>query len=88
MLLALSSPLFLFAHSVPAVIALRMVQGVVGAAFYTPAAAVTTDLSGPEHRASAIARFSLFLYAGFAVGPTLAESAISSTGFWPPMKGQ
>jgi MFS family permease len=81
-LLAASSPLFLIAHSVPAIIALRMVQGVVGAAFYTTAAAVTTDLSGPEQRASAIARFSLFLYGGFAIGPTLAESAISGAGFW------
>jgi MFS family permease len=81
-LLAASSPLFLIARSVPAVIALRLAQGIVGACFYTTAAAVTTDLSGPEQRASSIARFSLFLYAGFAIGPTLAESSISGAGFW------
>jgi MFS family permease len=80
-LLAVTSPLFALAGSVPAVIALRVAQGAVGAAFYTTAAAVTTDLAGPERRASAIARFSLFLYAGFALGPVIAETSISRIGF-------
>jgi MFS family permease len=80
-LLVVTSPMFLFAGAVPVVVALRLAQGAVGAAFYTTAAAVTTDLAGPERRASAIARFSLFLYAGFAIGPVLAEETSSRFGF-------
>jgi MFS family permease len=80
-LLAVTSPLFALAGSVPAVIALRVAQGAVGAAFYTTAAAVTTDLAGPERRASAIARFSLFLYGGFAIGPGLAEQLVERVSF-------
>lgn len=80
-LLALTSLGFLIAGAVPAVVALRLLQGVAGGTFYTTAAAVATDLAPPERRASAIARFSLFLYAGFALGPVAAEWAIDAVGF-------
>ncbi|MBA3302863.1 MAG: MFS transporter [Acidimicrobiia bacterium] len=80
-LLAATSLGFLAASSVAAVVVLRLVQGLSGGAFYTTAAAVATDLAPPERRASAIARFSLFLYAGFATGPVLAEVVIGSIGF-------
>lgn len=80
-LLLVSSLGFLLADSVPAVVALRLVQGLAGGTFYTTAAAVATDLAPPDGRASAIARFSLFLYAGFAAGPTIAEAVIGRVGF-------
>jgi MFS family permease len=80
-LLAVSSPLLILTISVAGVAAVRLLQGVVGAAFYTSSAAVATDLSAPERRASTIARFSLFLYAGFAIGPALAERVIDLSGF-------
>jgi MFS family permease len=82
-LLALTSLGFLVAGTVPAVVALRLLQGVAGGTFYTTAAAVATDLAPPERRASAIARFSLFLYAGFALGPVAAEWTIDAVGFAP-----
>ena len=82
-LLALTSLGFLVADAVPAVVALRLLQGVAGGTFYTTAAAVATDLAPLERRASAIARFSLFLYAGFALGPVAAEWAIDAVGFPP-----
>lgn len=82
-LLAVSSLAFLVVDSVPAVVALRLLQGFAGGTFYTTAAAVATDLAPPERRASAIARFSLFLYAGFATGPALAELVIREVGFTP-----
>jgi MFS family permease len=82
-LLALTSLGFLLAGTVPAVVALRLLQGAAGGTFYTTAAAVATDLAPVERRASAIARFSLFLYAGFALGPVAAEWAIDAVGFPP-----
>ncbi len=82
-LLALTSLGFLVAGSVPAVVGLRLLQGVAGGTFYTTAAAVATDLAPVERRASAIARFSLFLYGGFALGPVGAEWIIGAAGFAP-----
>jgi MFS family permease len=66
----------MFAHSLGAVIALRMAQGLAGAAFYTGAATIATDLAPAPRRAEYIARFSVFLYAGFAAGPALGEALI------------
>lgn len=80
-ILALSSLGFFVAESVPAVVALRLLQGISGGTFYTTAAAVATDLAAPAKRAAAIARFSLFLYGGFATGPALAEQLAVEVGF-------
>lgn len=83
LLLTLSSLGYLLAENVAAVVVLRLLQGVAGGVFYTTAAAVATDLAPEGKRASAIARFSLFLYGGFATGPALAEWVISRFGFTP-----
>lgn len=80
-LLALSSLGYLLADHIAVVVLLRLLQGAAGGIFYTTAAAVATDLAPEGRRATAIARFSLFLYAGFAVGPALAELIISRVGF-------
>ncbi len=80
-LLTLTCLAFLVARVVPLVIVLRLLQGAAGAAFYTTAAAVATDLAPLHRRASAIATFSLFLYGGFAAGPTVAEWLIAGPGF-------
>lgn len=82
-LLALSSLGYLLADDVAVVVGLRLLQGLAGGTFYTTAAAVVTDLAPPERRASAIAKFSLFLYGGFAAGPALAEWIIRHHGFTP-----
>ena len=75
-LLVVSSLGFLFAHSLVAVVALRLVQGVNGACVYTCVAAMATDLAPLDKRASAIARMSLFQYAGIALGPSIASLLI------------
>src|SRR5687768_8248280 len=72
---------FFLASTLALVVAVRLVQGGAGGAFYTTAAAMATDLAPVEQRASAIAKFSLFLYAGFAIGPYLAEEVIARSGF-------
>lgn len=64
-----------------AVVAVRLVQGLAAAAYYTSAATMATDLAPEDRRADFIARFSLFLYAGFASGPALAEWLIARHGF-------
>lgn len=77
-----ASAFTLFAATVLlAVVAVRLVQGVAGSAYYTSAATMATDLSPEGRRADFIARFSLFLYAGFAAGPALAEWLIARGGF-------
>lgn len=80
-ILALSSLGFLLADDVATVVVLRLIQGISGGTFYTTAAAVATDLAPLERRAAAIARFSLFLYGGFATGPALAEWLAGNLGF-------
>ena len=80
-LLALSSLGFLVADSVVTVVALRLVQGVNGACVYTCVAAMATDLAPPAKRASAIARMSLFQYAGIALGPSMATLLIDHATF-------
>lgn len=80
-LLAVACLGFTVAASVAAVVALRVLQGAAGAAFYTTSAALVIDLTPPERRATGIARFSLFLYGGLAVGPSLAEAVIRGWGF-------
>ena len=80
-LLALSSLGFLVADSLAAVVALRLVQGVNGACVYTCVAAMATDLAPPGRRASAIARMSLFQYAGIALGPSAASLLVDHADF-------
>ena len=82
-LIAVSAVGLLFADSLWAVVALRLVQGLAGSSFYTAAATVATDLAPLDQRAASISRFSLFLYAGFAAGPALGEALIgwSSGGY-------
>ena len=80
-LLALSSLGFVIADSLAVVVALRLVQGVNGACVYTCVAAMATDLAPPAKRASAIARMSLFQYAGIALGPSMATLLIDHATF-------
>lgn len=75
-ILTVSSLGFFMATSLPLVVALRLLQGVAGAGFYTTGAAVATDIAPPDRRATAIAKFSLFLYAGFATGPAIGERIV------------
>jgi MFS family permease len=79
--LLVSSLGFLLAASPAQVVGLRLLQGVAGAAFYTAGTSMVIDLAPSHRRAAAISRFSLFLYAGLALGPTLAEETMRRVGF-------
>lgn len=77
----LTSLLFFFATTVWFVIVLGLLRGFVGAAFYTGAATIATDLGPRKRRAEVIALFSLFLYGGFAIGPGIGEWLAEDFGF-------
>jgi MFS family permease len=68
-------------HSGWMVLACRLLQGVGNGVAYTAASAVAADVAPEDRRARFLARFSLFFYVGFAVGPFLAEVLISGPGF-------
>jgi MFS family permease len=81
LILMVTSAGFGLARAVPVAVLLRLGQGVAGACFYTAAATVATDLAPEGRRAEYLARFSLFLYGGLAIGPALGEAMVSSRGF-------
>lgn len=70
------------AHWVPVVLVIRAVQGIAGSAFYVAAVTMSTDLSPPDRRASAVARLSIAIYLGFAVGPALGEVLVDLGTGW------
>lgn len=63
------------------VLAMRLIQGVGSAMGYSASAAMAADLAPPEQRARYLARFGMFFYIGFAIGPWLAELLIGQSGF-------
>ncbi|MEZ5236169.1 MAG: MFS transporter [Acidimicrobiales bacterium] len=71
----------LLLHTVASTLALRMAQGVANAMFYGAATATVADIAPPERRATYLARYSLFFYLGFAIGPAVAELLIDTWGF-------
>lgn len=81
-ILMVTSVAFVAVGSLAAAVALRLVQGTAGACFYTAAATVATDLAPAERRADYLARFSLFLYGGFAIGPSLGEALVRRGYDW------
>jgi MFS family permease len=80
-LIALTSFALVFASTLPAVVALRFLQGFGGATFYIAAVTIATDLAPAERRAEVITIFSLFLYGGIAAGPALGEYLVRGGSF-------
>lgn len=80
-IIAASSFALLGTTSLPAVIALRFLQGFGGATFYIAAVTIATDLAPARRRAEVITVFSLFLYGGIAAGPALGEYLVRSGNF-------
>ena len=69
------------AHSVPVLIVLRILTGVGEAAVFVGAATAVQDLAPPHRRGEAASYFSVALYAGLALGPTLGERVARSHGY-------
>ena len=64
------------------VVALRVAQGAMGSMLYTALAATATDLAPPERRGAAMARLSVMVYLGFAIGPFVGEFLFGRHHWW------
>ena len=78
---AVSVIAYLFASSVPVLIAMRLLTGVGEAFFFVGALAANVDLAPPERRGEAFSFASLALYLGIGAGPFLSEAVIDRFGF-------
>ncbi|MCC5950551.1 MAG: MFS transporter [Acidimicrobiia bacterium] len=87
--LAVAVAALVVVDSVAGVLALRFVQGMAGGAFYVVAVTVSTDLVAPNRRAGAVARLSIAIYAGFALGPVAGERLVDlgATMTWLVLAG-
>lgn len=80
--MALTTALVAMCTQVWMVVVLRVVQGAMGSMLYTALAATATDLSPPERRGAAMARLSVMVYLGFAIGPFVGEYLFGRHHWW------
>jgi MFS family permease len=73
LLMAGATAAFVLAHSLPLLVALRLVAGVGEALLFVGAASAVNDLAPPERRGQAFSLYTLALYGGLAVGPVLGD---------------
>ena len=78
---ALSTAAYVFADSLPELVALRLVTGLGEAFFFVGAATAITDLAPEERRGEALSLFTLASYTGLAVGPLLGELVLGGDRF-------
>jgi MFS family permease len=74
--MAVAFALLPLAGNLPTLFLLRCIQGAGEAAFYIGAAARIADLAPRERTGEAMSYFSVALYLGLAVGPTLGETVV------------
>ena len=67
--------------SLPAIVALRLLNGVGEAFFFTGAATAIADLAPESRRGEAVSFFSLAVFVGIGLGPLLGESLLEATSF-------
>ncbi|MBI4936491.1 MAG: MFS transporter [Actinobacteria bacterium] len=80
--MAMTTVLIAMCTQVWMVVVLRVVQGAMGSMLYTALAATATDLSPPERRGAAMARLSVMVYLGFAIGPFVGEFLFGRHHWW------
>jgi MFS family permease len=78
---AVASFAYPLAGGLISMIVVRLLHGVAIASFYSGAATFTADLAPSSRRGEALSYFSMLLYAGSAVAPSLAEFLIDEAGF-------
>lgn len=69
------------AYGLAALLAVRVLHGVAMASFYPGATAYTADITPPSRRAEALSYFSMVLFAGAAVGPSIGEFLFRAGGY-------
>ena len=80
--MAVTTVLIVLSTEVWMVVGLRIVQGAMGSMLYTAMAATATDLAPPERRGAAMARLSVMVYLGFAIGPFVGEFLFGRHHWW------
>lgn len=78
---AVSIGAYSMAGSLIPIVALRLLNGVGEAFFFTGAATTVVDLAPAERRGEAMSIFSLALYVGLGVGPFAGESVLAARSF-------
>lgn len=81
LLAAAGMVLFPFVDSLPAVVVIRLLQGVAEAAFFVAGFALLADIAPPSRMGEALSYNSLGLYLGLALGPPLGEVLLEQWGF-------
>jgi MFS family permease len=66
--------------NIAVIFAFRLLHGVAMASFYPSASTMTGDIAPVGRRAEALSYFSMFLFAGIALGPALGETLYRSRG--------
>jgi MFS family permease len=80
-IMGLSVLCYTLVSSLPVLIALRLVSGIGEAAMFVGAATAIQDLAPPDRRAEAASYYSVALYAGIAIGPSLGEALANGPGY-------
>lgn len=80
--MAVTTALISLSTAVWMVVVLRVLQGAIGSMLYTALAATATDLAPPERRGAAMARLSVMVYLGFAIGPFVGEYLFDQHHWW------
>ena len=80
--MALTTVLISMSTAVWMVVRAARRSGRVGSMLYTALAATATDLAPPERRGAAMARLSVMVYLGFAIGPFVGEYLFDQHHWW------
>lgn len=72
---------YTLATSLAVLLVLRLVSGVGEAAMFVGAATAIQDMAPDDRRAEAASYYSVALYAGLAIGPTLGETLVDGPGY-------
>lgn len=81
LLVAVSVALYSFINSEVMLFAARLLGGVGEAAFFVGAGTMVTDLAPADRRGEAISYWSVAVYGGLAMGPTLGEFVLDGDHF-------
>ena len=68
------------APSIPLILVFRLFHGAAMACFYPGAITLSSDLAPKGRRAAALSYFSMFLFAGAAIGPAIGEGLYQHAG--------
>lgn len=78
---AANAALFLFAHNVSHMIAIRVFGGIAYAMMWPTVEAIISDITSVESRTKAMGRYSFSYGMGFLIGPALGGLLLERTGF-------